>query len=137
MPDIDPDVRDRAAQAAEASMSKWGEHYNDVDRRMTLEVVDAVAEVLAADPLNPTWPGDDLDGVRAALALEERAHVRTQEELADVQARADLLTAALTDALAVFDVARGATVMGTEEYAAAESRARAALAGAGAERTHD
>ena len=53
MTDLDPDVRDRAAQAAEASMSEWGEHYDDVDRRMTLEVVDAVAEVLAETPGEP------------------------------------------------------------------------------------
>ena len=49
MTDLPPKVRDRAAQAAEASMGEWGEHYDDVDRRMTLEVVDAVAEVLAAE----------------------------------------------------------------------------------------
>jgi hypothetical protein len=51
----------------------------------------------------PTWPGDDLDGVRAALALEVRDHARTADEVAGLQARVDKLTATLFELVGAAD----------------------------------
>jgi hypothetical protein len=64
--DIPPDVRGRAATAARAA---WLNASAPVAETWPA-VVDAVAEVLAADQPKSTWPGDDFDGVRDFLALK-------------------------------------------------------------------
>jgi chromosome segregation ATPase len=79
MTDLPPDVRDRAAQAAR--LLPWPTVSGLTADEYWPAVVDAVAEVLAADQPKSTWPGDDFDGVRDALALEVRAHARTADEL--------------------------------------------------------
>jgi hypothetical protein len=53
---------------------------------------------------------------RWALAVDAVTKVLETVETPRLRARVDELTAALTDALAVFDVAAGYEVMATEEY---------------------
>jgi hypothetical protein len=88
MPDLDPDVRDRAAEAArEAFYDGTKMAHNSWAR-----AVDAVAEVLAAEQ-----PTEALDkAVRERDSLARRCAVRFEEAQA-LKARVDLLTTALTE----------------------------------------